>query len=269
MNQDQVKSRLLKLEKNVDDFTLIFSGKTSKKVDGLYHPDKREIIIHNRNFTDENSNVNENALMYTAIHEFAHHLQFTRSPVPISSKAHTGNFWDIFHRLLFDAEEKKVYENLFKNDSRFVNLTKQIREKFLNVNGQLMKDFGRLLLHAYELCIQLNVSFEDYVDRELLLHRKEAKSIMKVFTKDANPELGFENMKMVANIRDDDIRSMAEEAFAEGKSPDMVKAEFVARPKPENVLERLVTERERIENSIERLSVRLRDIEKRIEEIEE
>ena len=46
MNQTQVKELLLQLKEDVEEFSVIFSGKKSKKVDGLYKPDSREIIIH-------------------------------------------------------------------------------------------------------------------------------------------------------------------------------------------------------------------------------
>ena len=69
MNQDQVKEILLRLNEDVEEFFVIFSGKQSNKVNGLYHPDTREIILHNRNFE------NDQLLMYTAIHEFAHHVR--------------------------------------------------------------------------------------------------------------------------------------------------------------------------------------------------
>ena len=111
MNQDQVKTKLLELDKSVEDFTITFSGKKSKKVDGLYKPDIREIILHTENFG------NDNQLIYTAIHEFAHHIQFTKSSIPISIRAHTNKFWNIFHNLLFDAESKGIYENVFKKDN--------------------------------------------------------------------------------------------------------------------------------------------------------
>ncbi|MDR0601298.1 MAG: hypothetical protein LBG42_02855, partial [Treponema sp.] len=73
MNQDQVKAKLLAIEDAPLEFSLVFSGKSSKKVNGLYKPESREIIIHNKNFTAEGGQ-NENLLLYTAIHEYAHHL---------------------------------------------------------------------------------------------------------------------------------------------------------------------------------------------------
>ena len=71
MNREQVKKRLLGLRKTDEDFEVIFSGKKSRKVDGLYKPASREIILHTGNFTTDDE------LVYTAIHEYAHHLQFT------------------------------------------------------------------------------------------------------------------------------------------------------------------------------------------------
>ena len=70
MNQDQTKALLLQLEPQAPAFELIFSGKSSKKVNGLYKPETREILLHNKNFASDEE------LIYTAIHEFAHHLHF-------------------------------------------------------------------------------------------------------------------------------------------------------------------------------------------------
>ena len=80
MNQDQVKERLLQLEQVKTDFMVTFSGKNSKKVDGLYYPDKREIIIHNQNFVDDNQ------LMYTAIHEFCSSCAIYTNLCPCNSE---------------------------------------------------------------------------------------------------------------------------------------------------------------------------------------
>lgn len=261
MNQDQVKGKLLQLDNEVEDFSVIFSGKRSRKVDGLYYPEKREIIIHNKNFEDDNS------LIFTAIHEFSHHVHITRSAVPVSNRAHTIPFWDIFHRFLFKAESIGIYVNIFKRDKRFIELTNKIRENFLSVNGQLVKEFGRLLMEAYELCSRAHVSFEDYVDRELLLHRTTAKKFMKIHSMDINPEIGFENMKTVAGLKDPQVREKAEEAFLEGKSPDMVRAEFMTAARKEDTLELLMKEKKRIHRTLESLTNKLTGIEKRIREI--
>ena len=261
MNQGQVKAKLLEIEYNVENFYVIFTGKTSKKVDGLYRPDDKEIIIHNENFP------NDNTLMYTAIHEFAHHIQFTKSPLPVSARAHTNHFWNILHKLLFTAEEKGIYNNVFKKDKNFIELTKKIKDNFVDVDANLMKEFGKLLMEAFQLCLKGHLSFDDYVDRELQLHRHTAKTLMKIYSRDINPEIGFENMKTVASIRDDSERELAVDAFLEGKSPDMVRAEFKVKEKPDDALEYLFMEKERIEKSIEMLTFKLVKIETQINEI--
>ncbi len=263
MNQEQVIEKLLQIERDVEDFSVTFTGKKSKKVDGLYKPEKREILIHNKNFNDDN------ALIYTAIHEFAHHIQFTRSSAPVSARAHTSRFWDIFHKLLFIAEKKNIFINVFKKEKKFIELTKKLKEQFLSTNGRLMKEFGKLLMEAYELCREYCVSFEDYVDRELQLHRSTAKTLIKLNSFDINPEIGYENMKIVASIRDPEDRGLAEEAFAEGKSPDMVKTLFSdnTQGKKDNPLEYLIQKKERLIKNIERLNLELENIEKQIVEL--
>ncbi len=263
MNQDQVKTLLLELNSDVEDFTLIFSGKLSKKVDGLYHPEKQEIIIHNKNFTEDNP------LVYTAIHEFAHHIQFTQTDAEITSRAHTVLFWNIFHKLLIQAEEKGIYENLFLKDERFKTLTNRIKSEYLHKNGSLMKEFGKLLIEALDLCQQNHANFEDYVDRELGLNRTAAKSIMKVYAMDVSPEIGFDNMKIVAGIKEEKQRKDAEISFSEGKSPDMVKAAIKeSRGEPDVTLPRLESQKKRIEKNIQNLQQKLVDVEMQIEDFD-
>lgn len=264
MNQDAVKKLLLEIEKPIKDFDLIFSGKESDKVDGLYKPTLCEIIIHNRNFHDDNE------LIYTAIHEYAHHIHFTTAAVPVSARSHVGAFWDILHRLLNEAEKKGLYQNIFKSQKEFKDLTARIKEKFLAKNGELMKEFGQELSKAFQLCMKHHVSFDDYMDRELNLHRNSAKTLMKISNLDINPEIGFENMKIVASIKDPERVKEAEQAFLDGKSPDMVKQEFKAPlsaktgDKLEDDLAILRAEQKRISGTIERLNKRLAEVEKQI-----
>lgn len=258
MNQQEVISRLLKLDDKVEAFTLTFSGKTSKKVDGLYKPESREIIIHNKNHPDDNS------LMYTAIHEFAHHLQFTRALGHVSARAHTNEFYNIFHGLLEKAEQLGIYNNIFEKEPEFVALTKEIKTKFIHVNGSLMKDLGEVLTRAYLLCRQYHASFEDFVDRTLGFNRTAAKSAMKMQQLNINPSIGYDNMKVVASVRDDELRPLAEKAFLAGKSMDMVKAAFTAKPKPADKAEYLIREKERLEKSLENITARLAKIDKEL-----
>ena len=260
MNQDQVKDKLLMLEQVKVDFLVTFSGKSSKKVDGLYYPDKREIIIHNENFVDDNQ------MMYTAIHEFAHHVQFKRTTVPVTPRAHSNDFWNIFHTLLFKAEEMGIYINVFDTNDEFKELTAKLRDEYLSRNGHLMKEFGSLLIKARELCQRYHASFEDYVDRVLRLHRNEAKTIMKTYTMDIKPEIGYENMKTVAKIKDEGLRQGVQEAFiSDQRSPDMIKADLNPKAEFNNRLSYLESEKERVEKSLDKLTVHLAKLERDID----
>ena len=260
MNNDQIKTTLQTLRVTDQDFTVILSGKRSRKAHGLYKPDSREIIIHNKNFT------NDNELLYTAIHEYAHHIQFTTSVTPPSARTHTTAFWNLFHTLLFEAEEKGIYRNPFEQIEELRDLTRRIREKFLAPSGSLMKELGNLLIQAHGICEKHGTSFADYLDRVLSLPRSSAQLIMKAYSLDIDPRVGFENMRSLAGIRDDADRGRAQAELLDGHTPDMVKAKYTERPAPRDPRQALEQERERLERMIERLRKRLKEIEKRIEE---
>ena len=101
MNQDKVKEILLSLRDTSLEFSVTFTGKESKKVNGLYKPDTKEILIHNKNFK------NDNQLVYTAIHEYAHHLECEKNGGKSSGgRCHTNSFWACFHSLLEEAEKQ-------------------------------------------------------------------------------------------------------------------------------------------------------------------
>jgi len=264
MNQDQVKQKLLQLKSDVPQFSLIFSGKTSKKAHGIYHPENQEIIIHNRNFNSDN------ALMYTAIHEFAHHVHVTNSPLPVSNRSHTVQFWSIFHQLLQRAEKLNIYINIFENEPEFIALTEKIKTEFLTRNGNLMREFGLVLVQAEVLCRKYEVSFTDYLDRALCIPRDSAKVIMKSHAYDVPPQIGYDNMRTIVSIPDQETRQLAEKAFLQGYSPDMVKFSYKTKPKAEeDEIEQLVSEKRSIKRRIESLTERLKEVEKRIAETEQ
>ena len=263
MNQDQVKQKLLQLENVGVDFTVTFSGKRSRKVDGLYYPDRMEMIIHNKNFGED-----YNQLMYTAIHEYAHHIQFTKFNKPVSARAHSIDFWNIFHSLLYKAEKIGVYENIFETNKEFKELTARLEKDYILKNGHLMKELGSLLMRGRELCIKYRVSFEDYLDRVLKLHRNDAKAIIKTYTKDVNPKIGYDNMKTIARIRDDDLREEIQEAFLDkSKSPDMIRAEINPKKEFSSRLSYLESEKERVERSLNRLTEQLVKLEREIDSL--
>ena len=272
MNQDDVKKKLLAIEDAPLDFSVIFSGKKSKKVNGLYKPESREIIIHNRNFTDKSAakekadNTADNLLIYTAIHEYAHHLHACSRGGSLSPKSHTAEFWAIFHGLLEKAEKKNVYSDVFSGSAELEKLTATIREKYLRENGNIVKDLGQLLLKAHELCSSIGGRYEDYIDRILRIPRQAANLAVKMFQYDLNPETGADNMRFLAGISNEEKRLAAQNALMTGKSPDTVKFAMRKKEEDEDPKQNLVKEKARLERTIASLTNRLDEIERELGE---
>lgn len=262
MNQDQVKALLLRVEEAKTEFTVVFSGKKSPKVNGLYKPLTREILIHNKNFETDNQ------LVYTAIHEYAHHLHCEARPHVPGSRSHTNEFWTIFHGLLDKAESLALYSNIFASDEAFTTLTGAIRQ-VLPQNGELMLKLGELIIQAEKLCRERCVRFEDYLDRVLNLPRTSAGAAMKACAFQVPADLGWDAMKLVAGIRKPELRSTAIEAFRAGKSPETVKS-LVRAPNrlSDDPAEQLAKERTRISRTIQTLQQRLEEIENELNRIE-
>jgi hypothetical protein len=264
MNQSDAKEKLLAIEDAPLDFSVVFSGKKSKKVNGLYKPQNREIIIHNRNFSGE-----DNLLMYTAIHEYAHHLHACSKGGHLSARAHTAEFWAIFHGLLEKAESKGIYKNLFHGSKELDELTGTIKEKYLTENGNLMKGLGQLLLKARDLCEAIGGRYEDYIDRVLCIPRQAANLAVRMHEYNLNSETGADNMRFLAGITNEEKRMAAENALLAGKSPDSVKIALRQGQSSgsEDDDPRLSLEKEklRLERTIASLSKRLEEVEKALQ----
>ncbi|MDR3161662.1 MAG: hypothetical protein LBU28_08625 [Spirochaetaceae bacterium] len=261
MNQDQVKETLLSLEDAPQEFTLIFSGKRSKKVNGLYKCETREIIIHNRNFQGDDDNL----LLYTAIHEYAHHLHACSQGGRLSSRAHTAEFWAIFHALLEKAEARGIYRNVFDRSPELSSLTAHIRKRYLYENGSMVKELGRELLRAHELCLAVGGRFEDYLDRVLRIPRTAANLSIKMYRYDLDPSVGADNMRFLAGIPNEGLRTAAEASLKAGKSPDTVKIAARRPPPQEDPRDKLEREKLRLERTIAALSKRLQEVEEALE----
>ncbi|HSV56439.1 MAG TPA: hypothetical protein VLH39_04955, partial [Magnetospirillaceae bacterium] len=173
MNSGQVKELLFAVESPRTAFSVVLSGRKSSAVNGLYKPASREIILHNRNFDDDFQ------LVYTALHEYAHHLHSERTGFVHTGRAHTNEYWSIFHGLLEKAESLGHYRNVFDESEEFRALTQSIKSACLAENGRVMLEFGRLMIQAEKLCRVHRVRFEDYVDRALGLPRITATAAMK------------------------------------------------------------------------------------------
>ena len=263
MDNEKIKEMLLDISPSSLEFTVTQSGKESKRVNGLYKPDTHEIILHNKNFKTENE------LVYTAVHEYTHHLiaeeqlALNGSSYMPNAKVHTENFWVRFHSLLKIAEEKKYYSLDIEASPELKELTEKIRKEYLEVNGKLMQEFGRLLAKAHELCQNANIRYEDYIDRVLCLPRNSARDITRVgAVSDINPSIGFDNMKMISAIKQSDERSSAQEKILSGESPATVRTLMKKKCQSEtDPKQKLEKEKNRLTKTIAQLQQRLEFVE--------
>ncbi len=264
MDNEKIKQILLDIQDTKLDFTVIQTGKDSKRVNGLYKPDTHEILLHNKNFKTDNQ------LVYTAVHEYAHHLiteetlAVSGSSAPINAKVHNQAFWVKFNELIGIAEKKGYYVIGIENSPELEKLTEEIRTNYLEKNGRLMQEFGRLLAKAHELCEQANIRYEDYVDRVLCLPRTTARDVVKLGIVPVNPALGYDNMKLVAGIRKPEDRSAAEKQLMNGESPVTVR-EMMKRSsdasRSDDPKSKLEKEKSRLEKTITQLQQRLEYVE--------
>lgn len=264
MTNDRIKEILLDIYETELDFTVTQTGKESKRVNGFYKPDTHEIFLHNLNFKSENQ------LIYTAVHEYTHHvvteqkLKFDPS-YSCNSKVHTQEFWAKFGELLSAAEQKGYYSLGWESNPELKALTEDIKENYLAKNGQLMLDFGKKLSRAWELCKEADIRYEDYIDRVLCLPRSSERDIRKVSAVEVNPAIGFENMKVVASVKKKDERADLEQEFLQGgKSPSTVRElmkQKTSQSKSEDAKTKLERERSRLEKTIAQLTHRLEVVE--------
>jgi len=261
VNTDKIKEILLDVEEAKTEFSVVLSGKKSSVENGLYKPATREIILHNRNFDDDLQ------LIYTALHEYAHHLHCERAGFVYTGRAHTNEFWSIFHELLEKAEKKGHYRNVFSESREFADLTEKIKAACVAENGRIMLEFGRLMIEAERLCRDNKVRFEDYVDRVLGLPRTTATAAMKAASYDVPADIGWDAMKLCSGIKDPDKRLIAQEAFHAGKSPETVKAMVRPTSPGTDPAGRLEKERARIERTITRLQERLVQVDRELEKM--
>lgn len=266
MDNETIKQKLLEIEQTDLDFQVIMTGKQSTRVNGLYNPETREILLHNKNFKEDSQ------LIYTAIHEYTHHLvneqKLAESGGKICSagRVHNAAFWSKFHGLLEKAEKLGIYKISIEESPELKELTEKIRREYIEVNGKLMQEFGRLLSQAHALCEKANIRYEDYLDRVLCLPRNSAKEITKVGLVEVNPAIGFDNMKKVASIKKTEDRQAAEQQILEGKPADTV-AQLMKKHKDGDPREKLEREKNRLEKTISALQQRLQYVEESLENL--
>jgi hypothetical protein len=255
MNCEQVKERLQKLHQTTIDYTVVFSGKKSGKAYGLYRPATREIIIHDKNFADEDGGLNENLLMFTAIHELAHHVMMAEKG-DTSIRCHNQDFWATFHGLLDTAEKCGVYRAAIDADTQ--KLIDEARDISVRI-AELQRELGRVICAIDASCRKNGLREEDIIERKAQIGRQTSKAAVAAFNM-GDTGVGFDIQAEAVKQRGEERQEAVIAAAKNGAS--VIQAKKAAAPsKPdEDESAKLAIEKRRIERTIESLEHRLQKI---------
>jgi hypothetical protein len=100
----------------------------------------------------------------------------------------------------------------------------------------------------------------------LRIPRTTANAAIKMFEYDIAPELGADNMRFLAGIRNIEERQAAETALIKGKSPDTVKIQVRGKTKEIDPIDLLEKEKSRLERTIITLTKRLEEVKRELKE---
>ena len=269
MNTDQVKAKLLELYDCRTEFKVFFSGKKSKKVNGLYKYLGNEIVIHDKNFQDDNGDQNEMLLMFTAIHELSHHVLVAERGNK-SSRAHSQEFWATFHNLLDIAKKRGIYKaNIDGGTKKLIEEARDISRQI----AELQRKLGSVLLAINDSCRTNGLRYEDIVEREAQIDKKTA-DIAITSHKMGDLDVGADIQAEAARQHNEEKRAAIIEAGQEGKSVVQAKEAAVpmrpARPiDQEDKTAALLREEEHIKATIDSLTHRLEIIAQQLVELGE
>lgn len=257
MTNEEIKNKLTKLYDCKEDFTVTMSGKASSRVNGLYKPLTHEIILHNKNFK------NDNQLMYTAVHEFTHHVLTTEKGVK-ATKAHSGAFWATFYDFLDKAIKEGFYtRNRNSKTQELITQAKDIQKTLV----ELQKQLGTVLNKLHEVCEEEGERVEDVIESDLQMSRNKAKELQRMAVSDS--EFSDEMTKTISSAKD---VMLAKKAAEDGKTVEQVKA-IAKKTKPVDddleSPEQLRREKKRLESTIERLNDRLVQVEETLASMNE
>ncbi|MDR2964190.1 MAG: hypothetical protein LBU88_00245 [Treponema sp.] len=259
-----VGAQLCELHKCDRPFMVKFSGKKNKKINGKYISSTEEIIIYEKNFISEEGQLNETMLMYTAIHELAHHIQFTEYG-QTGSRSHTKLFYSILDDLIELAEKAGIYKPVI--DAELQEMIDEAKKISCEL-AKLQRELGAVLVKLNDTCVNKGIRFEDIMHRKVRVSKETANKILKIQSINIPENYGIDIQEAIAGERDEyKQKAMAAVAKA-GKSIYQIKragSSFSSGEKnSENEIDELIREKTRIEKTIETLSGRLREIMRKI-----
>jgi hypothetical protein len=263
MDATGVKELLSRVHECREDYTLSFSGKKSGKENGHYRPGVRKIVIHDGNFLSDAGALNEHLLLYTAIHELAHHVTCTEAGQN-GPRAHTKLFWAVFHDLLEAAEAAGVYR--VEVDGEVGELVAEARRISAEI-AALERKLGEVIMKIAEACERKGLRAEDVIERKAQLSRKTMDNCVKARKLNLPEGTVMDVQRAAVRERDEYRRALITRGGMKGKSVAQLKRP-PGPPREKNEESRLRGEKDRLEHAIARLSARLREITEKLKRLE-
>jgi hypothetical protein len=167
MTAEAVKEKLLEVYEGREAFSVSFT-RLPKTVWGKYLPCTRSIVV------DRSKMANDTMVMYTALHELAHHICY-QDKGQEGKRPHTKLFWGIYHDLLDRAEARGIYRR--SGDPEIGALVERARRKDREA-AALQRELGGILRDLWELCDKKGVRSEDVIERQAGLSRKTMRAML-------------------------------------------------------------------------------------------
>lgn len=257
MTNEQIKQLLLSIETCQCDFSVTMTGKSSPRVNGLYKPETHEILLHNKNFK------NDNALVYTAIHEYTHHLltaDAEKSGIRTTGrqKAHDTKFWARMDGLVEKAVEKGLYKRNRSEKLRgLIEEAKQIDHEI----AALRKKLGIILQKIHQVTDEEGTRFEDVLTHDIRMQKSTAEKCFNASLVDQD-DIGQDVQEVLSKAvkKSGAVKEAAKNAVAKDKTVEQLKMEIQLqsdKSRESSPRARLEKERSRLEKTISALQQRL------------
>ncbi|MBE3065155.1 MAG: hypothetical protein IMZ69_09085 [Spirochaetes bacterium] len=254
MTEAQIKTLLCAIRKPPRDFEVTLTHRANKRINGTYYMDRALIKINDRNFT------RDSVMLFTAIHEYAHHLQYCAR----EKTSHNREFYALYHDLVDEAIEKKLLEEQPTTDA--IQKAETEVKELLRQHVELERRIAAKLIDLHNECALNSVNPEYWTERRLQLPHNGQRPFLK--TRD-----GSEGIEQADYINADAMRvctkgPAAELALREGKT--IVQAQTAAMAPEEELdpYEALKKEKEQIAERIVKLEDRKDRVEGRMRQME-
>ena len=152
LNEEQIKKMLIEIQEPCRDFSVFISKKKPRTRMGSYSGGKITLFLPYFS--------NNNELIRTAIHEYAHH-QWREGP------AHGKTFYLKYFELLESADKKGFYSLNIESSRELKSFAEFITNNKLVQNRLIYKEYAWLLRIIYSICRNGNANFKYYITKYL------------------------------------------------------------------------------------------------------